>query len=51
MVLGIVLPVVDVDLRQTRDQQLQFLLVEDGDEIGWNYVMETWSFVNVMFRH
>ena len=32
MVLGVGLQVVNVDVRQTREEQLQLLLVEDGDQ-------------------
>ena len=32
VVLGVGLQVVDVDVRQTREEQLQLLLVEDGDQ-------------------
>ena len=32
MVLGVGLQVVNVDVRQTRQEQLQLLLVEDGDQ-------------------
>lgn len=41
VVLGVVLPVVHVDVGQTRDEQLEFLLVEDGDKIGGYNVVET----------
>ena len=32
VVLGVGLQVVNVDVRQTREEQLQLLLVEDGDQ-------------------
>ena len=32
MVLGVGLQVVNVDVRQAREEQLQLLLVEDGDQ-------------------
>lgn len=41
LVLGVPLPIVDVDFGKTRDEKLQFLLVEDGDQFGWNDIMET----------
>ena len=40
MVFGVVLPVIDVDVRQARDEELKFLLVEDGDEFRSDDVME-----------
>jgi len=41
VVFGVVLPVVDVDVWQTRDKKFKFLLAENGDELGGNYIMET----------
>ena len=32
VVLGVGLQIVNVDVRQTREEQLQLLLVEDGDQ-------------------
>ena len=40
VVLGGVLPVVDINVRQTRDEQLEFLLVEDRDELRRDNVVE-----------
>lgn len=40
MVFGIALPVVDVDLWETGDEELQFLLIEDSDELGGNDLVE-----------
>jgi len=42
VVLGVVLPVVHVNVRQTRDEQFQFLLVEDGDQTGWDNLAEAY---------
>ena len=39
-VVGVFLPVVDVDVRDTADQELEFALVEDVDEIGGNELVE-----------
>lgn len=40
MVLCVGAQVVNVDGGQARDEQLQLLLVEDGDEALWNDVIE-----------
>lgn len=40
MVLCVGAQVVNVDGGQARDEQLQLLLVEDGDEALWNDVVE-----------
>ncbi len=40
MILGVALPVVHVNVRQARDEQLELLLREDGDEILRDDVME-----------
>lgn len=42
MVLGIALPVIDVDLRKTRDEEFEFLFVENSDQVCWNDFMEAW---------
>ena len=41
MILGIALPVININFRQTRNQKLQLLLVEDCDKVSRNNVMET----------
>lgn len=41
VILGIALPVVNINFRKTRNQKLQLLLVEDCDEVSRNNVMET----------
>lgn len=41
MVLSVVLPLIGIDFRQTRDQKLQLLLVEDGNQFWGNDFMET----------
>ena len=33
MVFGVVFPVIDVDVWKTRDEQLEFLLIEDSDQL------------------
>ena len=40
VILRVALPVIDVDVRQTRDKQLKFLLVENGDQFRRDNVME-----------
>lgn len=40
-VIGVLLPVIDVDIGNTTDEQLQLALVEDIDKIGWNELVET----------
>jgi len=40
VVLSVVLPLIDLNLGQTGDQKLQFLLVEDGNEVRRNDFME-----------
>lgn len=39
-VIGVLLPVFDVDVGDTTDEQLEFALVEDVDEIGWDELVE-----------
>ena len=41
MVLRVALEVIDVDGRKSRDEELQLLLVEDGDEPLRNDVVKT----------
>lgn len=43
VVVCIVLPVVSVNLRQTRNQQLKLLLVENGDELARDNLLETYA--------
>jgi hypothetical protein len=40
VVLSVVLPVVNVDVWQTRNQKLKLLLIEDRDELSRDDVME-----------
>ena len=40
MVFGVILPIVHVDIRETRDEKLELLLVEDGNELRWDNIME-----------
>lgn len=40
MVVGVVLPVVDIDFGQAGDEEFELLLVEDGDELSGDDVME-----------
>lgn len=40
-VVGVLLPVIDVDIGNTTDEQLQLALVEDIDKIGRNELVET----------
>lgn len=41
MVLGIILPVINIDVGKAGYEQFQFLFVEDGDQFRRNDVMET----------
>lgn len=41
VVFGIVSPVVDVNLGKTRDEELELLLVKDGNQLGRDNVVET----------
>lgn len=41
LVLRVALPVIYVNVGETRDEQLQLLFVEDGDELRRNNLMET----------
>jgi hypothetical protein len=43
VILGIVLPVVNIDIWETRDEELELLLIEDRDEVCLDDVMETYS--------
>jgi hypothetical protein len=40
VIIGIILPLIDVDLRKTRDQKFQLLFVEDGDQVWRNDLVE-----------
>lgn len=40
MILGIVLPIVHVDIREAGDEKLELLFVEDRYQFGGNNVME-----------
>ena len=40
VVFGVILPVVDIYVRKARDEEFEFLLVENRDELGGNDVME-----------
>jgi hypothetical protein len=40
MILGVALPVIYIDVWQTRDQKLKLLLGEDGNEVLGDDVME-----------
>ena len=40
LVFRVALPVVHVNVRQARDEQLQLLFVEDGNEVGRNDFVE-----------
>ena len=42
MILRVALPVVHVDIGQTRDEQLQLLLVEDRDKFSWDDLVESY---------
>lgn len=42
MILGIVLPVVNVDVGKTGDEQFQFLFVEDGDQLRRHNIVEAY---------
>ncbi len=40
MVFAVVLPVVNVDIRKSRNKQFKFLFVENGNQFGGNDVVE-----------
>ena len=40
MIFGVVLPVINVDVRKTGDKKFEFLFVEDLDEFGGNDLVE-----------
>jgi hypothetical protein len=40
VILSVSFPVVNVNVRETRDKKFQLLLVEDGDQLCRNNVME-----------
>ena len=42
VVLSVVLPVVNVNIRQPGNEKLKLLFIEDGDEFCRNNVVETW---------
>jgi hypothetical protein len=39
-VIGVLLPVVDIDISDTADEQLKLALVEDVDQVGWDELVE-----------
>lgn len=49
VVFGVVLPVVNIDLRETRDEQFELLLVEDRDEFRGDDVMEACVSVSYLY--
>jgi len=40
VVLGVVLPIIDIDFRHTRNQQFQLAFVKDGNELSRDDIME-----------
>lgn len=42
MVFGMILPIVDIDVGQTRDEQLKLLFIEDCDQLGGNNIVKAW---------
>lgn len=40
VILGVVLPIVHIDLRHTRDEEFEFLFGKDRDEVGRDNVIE-----------
>src|SRR5690242_9059907 len=41
VVFGVVFPVINIDIRKTRDEQFELLFAEDGYQLGRHDVMET----------
>lgn len=50
VVFCVALPIIHVNFRQTGDQQLQFLLVEDGNEFSGNDIMEAYPMLAVIVK-
>ena len=48
VVFGMILPIIDVDIRKTRDKKFELLLIKDGDELRWDNIMETYR---ALVRH
>ena len=42
MVFSMILPVIDIDIWQTRDEELKLLFVEDCDQLWRDNVVEAW---------
>ena len=42
MVFSVVLPIVDVDVGQARNEEFKLLLVKNGNELRGNDVVEAW---------
>lgn len=40
-IVGMLLPIIDINIRDTTNQQLQFSFIENVDEIGWYQLIET----------
>ena len=47
VILGVALPVIDINIGQTGDQQLQLLLIENGDKLGRDDIMEACEVIRV----
>lgn len=47
MVLGIVLPVVHINVGQARNEKLKFLFIEYGNQVCGNNVMESLKIVSL----
>lgn len=50
VVLGVVLPVVHIDVWQTRDEELELLFVENGNKFCWDNFVETYKASKVSMR-
>jgi hypothetical protein len=50
VIFGVALPVIHVDLRQAGDQKLQFLFIEDCNELGRNDIVETYATLAIIFK-
>lgn len=42
MVFSMILPIVDVDVGQTRDEQLKLLFIKDCDQLRGDNIVKAW---------
>jgi hypothetical protein len=51
VIFGVALPIIHINVRETRDQELQFLFIEDCNEFSRNNVMETYDLLVIVIAN